>query len=214
MMPRAMCAKFFEKYSWNTLACQISVLITHTNLNVSKTRDKTYSVSAMEILVNRLTSMGMNVAEPKQVAILLVSLGDLTKHRSTVLPIRTMNLNAGTWDNLTMRIIGKQRERGSSAILEENRYPTGVLGAQRTTTMKTNKDFVCRECNKRVNYTRDSRYAKNKDYSDGERRIGNGCKGKRDRKSENDLRVELLEPGKVNATSGAVYERLCSLNHD
>ena len=187
-LPKEMWAKLVERYAGKTVANQISVLTALMNLKAEKGTDMGDHVSSIESLVNRLASMGMEIAEPMQVAILLVSLSNLNEYNGTVSSIKTMDPKSSTWANVSMRIIEEQKQSKVGEENEKESYSKAILATKRNQSRATRKDVMCWECNRKGHMARDCWRAENR-KRDGEctRTIRNdGNRRNNGRKSEAD----------------------------
>ena len=88
---------------------QISVPPMLMNLKAERGTTIGNYIAAMQSLVNRVSSLRIAIEEPMQVAILLVSLGNLPEYRGAVGSIKTLNPRAATWAIVATRIIEEQK---------------------------------------------------------------------------------------------------------
>ena len=112
-------------------------------------------VSAIESLVNRLATTAMEIPEPMQLAILLVSFGNLSDYNGAVAAIKTMDSEVATWSNVTMRIIEEQKQLVNNGAPKPVDNTKHLLSAKRDATKKVKKDIICWKCNRKGHFARE-----------------------------------------------------------
>lgn len=159
-MPKDMWGKLVERYAGKAVPNQTSVLTAPMNLKGGKGTDMGNHVSSIESLVNRLASIGMEIVEPMQVAILLVSSSNLAEYNSTVFSIKKIDHKSSTWANVSMRIIEEQKQSEFGEEKEKESYSIAILSTKCNQKRATRKDIMCWQCNRKVHMARDCWRAK------------------------------------------------------
>lgn len=145
--PAEMWRKLYERYAGKTVANQLSVLTTLMNLKLERHQDVGDHVAELEGLVNRLAGMDMDITEPMQVAIFLVSLSNLSEYASTVSSIKTLEPDVATWSYVTMRIIDEQKALKGNVTMDKSSDGKSVLSMRSGEKSTAHEDLVCWECN-------------------------------------------------------------------
>lgn len=125
------------------------------NLKAGKDTVMGDHISQLESLMHMLASMGMPIQEPMQVAILLVSLGNLSEYGGTVASIKTLDAELATWSNMTTRIIEEESQLKSNAVGSTTNNERTVFGARHGYGRPSKKDVVCWNCQRKGHYVRD-----------------------------------------------------------
>ena len=188
-MSKDMGKELWEGYAEKTVINWISVLTSLINLKAVIDTDMGYHVSAIESVVNRLATMSMEIPEPMQVAILLVSLGNLSDYDGAVVVIKTMDSEVATWSNVTIRIIEEQKQFANNGAPKPVDNTKHLLSAKRDATKKVEKDIICWKCN----WKGHSKPIRNQNYLIGENRKGYRRKRKEYNQTANVVRLAVTK---------------------
>ena len=135
--PLEMWRKLHDRYAGSSSASKIGVLTSLMNKKYSPGKDMGEYLTELESMFNRLCSMGMPIAEPMQVAILLVSLGCEEEMAGTVAAIKTMDEDRATWDYVSSRLLEEQRSR--RLVDQAGRHAAEVKAAAARKPLDTRK---------------------------------------------------------------------------
>ena len=143
--PRAMLRKLIEHYASSKPTTRVAVMIEMVTKRYSTLKgDMGSYIDAFSAIVNRLTSMKVDVSEMLQVTILLASV-EVQELVRGIIEIRTLTKEADvTWDNVTSRLIEEYRTLRGKKHVQYSKALAG--GAKRKNPPKRIKK--CTGCEK------------------------------------------------------------------